>query len=64
MPIYTFGIGSVQTQGGSGQTVGSNISMGTTNTTVNAQLGLLESIDKSVKDAVKGTEVRKLGSGL
>ncbi|MDZ7919417.1 hypothetical protein, partial [Rhodoferax sp.] len=63
-PVYVFSSGAVQSQTGSAQPIGSNLNTGIHNTTANPQLGLLESIDKSVKDAVKGTEAWHGSGGL
>jgi hypothetical protein len=62
--IYTLNNGAVQAQNGDGQTVGGNVATGIQNTTANAQLGVLEAIDKSVKEAVKGTEAWHVSGGL
>ncbi len=63
--IYQINNGStVQPTTGTGQAIGANLSSGLQNTTTNAHLGLLESIDKSVKEAVKGTEAWHGSGGL
>ncbi len=56
-PVYIFNSnGAVQPQTGNAQLVGANLNTGIQNTTVTPQPGLLESISKCVKDAIKGTE--------
>jgi hypothetical protein len=54
-PVYVFNSnGALQPQTGNAQLVGANLQTGIGNTTATPQPGMLESIAKPVKDAVKG----------